>query len=167
MATAGIVGALVVCAGVREVGDDLDGEVEDYGLDGAAEVASATREYLSFAVGTLGGSDVGSLLSGLGEIRLLVRDATVDLLPLGTKERLILEVLLEEKNSFIGDDFWNCGLEILAKLEVEDGDFIAELLEFHKKILSVQKIVVLLQSEIRKASVGCSPTFSFVDFFLF
>ena len=76
-----------------------------------------------------------------------MRDAAVDLLPPGAEERLVLEVFFEEKNSFVGDDFRNCGLEILAKLEVEDGDFIAELQEFHKKILSVQKIVVLLQHQ--------------------
>ena len=79
----GVVGAVVVGGGIREVGMDDDGAVVRGVLDRAAEVACWAGE--DFAV-------------SCSATRFGV-ETTFDLLPCAAEEGLVLEILLEEADS--------------------------------------------------------------------
>lgn len=114
MGASGIVGALVMGGGIRQVAFDGNGAIARSKLYGAPEVAGGAGEYLALTCSAL-----------------CTLEAALDLLPGTTEETLLLEILLEHTHGEVAQFL----RQVAFKLSFYGGFYalqvVAKVLNFH------------------------------------
>ena len=119
MGASGIVGALVMGGGIRQVAFDGNGAVARSKLYGAPEVAGGAGENLA-----LTGCTSGPL------------EAAFDFLPGAAKEALLLEILLEHTDGEVAQFLWQVAFQLSFYGGFNAFEVVAKVLNIHcsKKI---------------------------------